>query len=171
MADMRHGRNIHCALLVELDQRKILLDPGYLVAEPVVLRPRDSTRVVLPGRQLEYRTSPESGEIELFTSNLRGEETFRYRLRPSAIPEAQFVRHWVESFEANGMNGLHLNRIAGDARLSAHDLNLRIDNGREKTNVKLKEGYARKISEQFGVDRDLADRAFEEWERRRCRDR
>jgi hypothetical protein len=69
------------------------------------------------------------------------------------------------------MNGLHLNRITSSGRLSAHDLNLRIDTGRDKRNVKLREAYAEKVSEHFGVDNELARQAFACWEQKRCRGR
>jgi hypothetical protein len=103
---MRHGTNIHCALLVELGDQRYLLDPGYLVAEPVPLRAESTVRVSHPGHQLEYRPVGDGSQIELHTLNDRGEELLRYRLRPRPIPEDMFVQHWLDSFDANGMNGL-----------------------------------------------------------------
>lgn len=173
MADMRHGANVHCVLVVELDGSRYLLDPGYLVAEPVPLRPGETTRIRFPGHALEYRASGRDGigsdAVELHTVNDRGEDLFRYRLRPDPVNDSEFVRFWVESFDAAGMNGLHLNRITGEERLSAHDLNLRIDNGRDKVNVKLRDGYVEKVSDRFGIDPELVRRAFGQWERTRCR--
>jgi arylamine N-acetyltransferase len=169
MADMKHGPNVHCAVLIEMDGGRYLLDPGYLVAEPVPLYPGREACVRFPGHRLEYRPVEGSDEIELYTTPDRGEEIFRYRLRPRRIPEPDFIRYWLESFDAAGMNGLHLNRITSEGRLSAHDLNLRIDTGRAKRNVKLRGTYAKQISHRFGIDGDLVRRAFGEWEQRRCR--
>jgi hypothetical protein len=81
----------------------------------------------------------------------------------------EFVRHWLDSLDSTGMNGLHLNRLTGDGRLSAHDLNLRIDTGRSKSNVKLREDYVGEVSARFGIDRELVGRAYREWQRVRCR--
>jgi arylamine N-acetyltransferase len=169
MADMRHGPNVHCALLVELDGGRYLLDPGYLVAEPVPLNGGGPVRIRQAGSELEYRPRNDGDEIELYTRNARGEEVLRYRLRARGVPETDFARFWSASFDATGMNGLHLNRITGEGRLSAHDFNLRIDTGREKRNLKLREDYAVKIADRFGIDRDLAGQAFAQWERQRCR--
>jgi arylamine N-acetyltransferase len=171
MADMHHGTNVHCALVVELDGAHYLLDPGYLVAEPVRLRPGRRSRVRFPGHVLEYRASGAGpgAVVALHSVNDRGEDRLRYRLRPRPVDDADFVRFWVESFEATGMNGLHLNRITAEGRLSAHDLNLRIDDGRDKLNVKLRDGYADKVSERFGIDRELVRQAHDTWERGRCR--
>jgi arylamine N-acetyltransferase len=171
MADMRHGANIHCGLLVELDGQKYFLDPGYLVAEPVPLVPGKSIMIELPGHRLEYRPVPGSCDIQLFTVTDRGEETFRYRLRPGHIEDAEFLHHWLASFDTSGMNGLHLNRLTDEGRLSAHNLNLRVDNGRSKLNVKLRDSYVQRISDRFGIDSQLVSQAYGEWERRRCRNK
>jgi hypothetical protein len=69
------------------------------------------------------------------------------------------------------MNGLHLNRITGEGRLSAHDLNLRIDTGREKRNVKLRDRYVEEVSGRFGISSDVVRQAFAQWGRRRWRGR
>jgi arylamine N-acetyltransferase len=168
MADMRHGANIHCALLVHHEDRRWLLDPGYLVAEPVPLREDRAVRVRLPGRALDYRPAG-GGEIELHTINDRGEAQFRYRLRPYPVSEEEFVRFWLDSFDATGMNSLYLNKISPEGRLSAHNLNLRIDTGRDKVNLKLRGRYPEGISERFGINSELVQRALGEWERMRCR--
>lgn len=169
MADMRQGANVHCAVLVELDGERVLLDPGYLVAEPVALRPGRSAEIHQPGQRLEYRAVAGADEFELHTINERGERTFRYRLRTETVPREAFFRFWLDSFDATGMNGLHLNRITSEGRLSAHDFNLRIDTGRKKINVKLRDGYVEKVAERFGIDVEPVRRALDEWERRRCR--
>jgi arylamine N-acetyltransferase len=171
MADMRHGANIHCALLVEHEDGKFLLDPGYLVAEPVPLPRVRPVRVRLPGQILEYRPAADENEIELHTTNDRGEVQLRYRLRPRSIPESEFIRFWTESFDAAGMNSLYLNCLTPEGRLSAHDYNLRIDTGSEKRNLNLRDGYVERISERFGIAGETVRRALVEWERMRCRER
>jgi arylamine N-acetyltransferase len=171
MADMRHGPDVHCGLVVDLGGRRFLLDPGYLVPEPIPLREGETVRVALPARSLEYRPVPGTHDYEMHTVNDRGEEMLRYRLRPRPVPDDEFVRHWIDSFDTTGMNGLHLNRVSGGERLSAHDLNLRIDTGRAKTNVNLRDRYAETVSDRFGLDRDLVRAAHDAWIQERCRTR
>ena len=151
MADMHHGPNVHCALRVDLDDGPYLLDPGYLVAEPMPIRRGRTVRIDAPGQSLEYRAVSTGDEFEMRTTNDRGEERLRYRLRARPVTTKAFVRHWLHSFELPGMNGLHLNRITVEGRLSAHDYNLRIDTGRDKSNVKLRGDYVEQVSERFGV--------------------
>ena len=167
MADMRHGENIHCGLVVFLDGKRYLLDPGYLVGEPIELIRGQKTLIGSPGHQVEYRPVEGRDEFELYTKNGRGDEVFRYRLRPEPVGFLQFLHHWIESFAANGMNGLHLNALTGEGRLSAHNLNLRVDTGHGKKNIKLKSGYVEKIAHHFGLSPKLVQLAYEEWEKRR----
>jgi len=169
MADMRHGPNVHCALVVELDGLRYLLDPGYLVAEPVPLRRGVAVAVGHPGHRIEYRPVADLDEFELYTVDGSGAETFRYRLRAAPTDWPTFVGHWLASFDATGMNGLHLNRLTGEGRLSAHNLNLRVDTGHGKRNVKLRGVYVDEVAGRFGLAPDLVRRVYEEWERRRCR--
>ena len=42
MADMRYGRNVHCALVVTVDHAKYLVDPGYLLNQPIPVTTQDS---------------------------------------------------------------------------------------------------------------------------------
>lgn len=164
MADMHHGPNVHCGLVVLVAGRRYLLDPGYLVPSPVPLDEGPIAGIERPGHHLEYRRDG-GGGIELRTVNARGERRLRYRLRPEPVGEAAFRRHWAASFEASGMRGLQVNRFAGDRRLSAHDYNLRIDSGTEKINLKLRGDYAQGLATHFGIDAGLATRALEEWRR------
>jgi arylamine N-acetyltransferase len=165
MADMQHGPNVHCGLIVLVDGRRHLLDPGYLVPDPVPLDGPPAVSIENPGHRLDYRTAPDGGTVELCTVNARGERKRRYRLRARPVPEPDFRRHWIDSFEAPGMRGLQLNRFGDGARLSAHGYNLRIDTGRGKKNVKLREDYAGLIAAHFGIDAALAGAALEQWKR------
>lgn len=169
MADMRHGSNVHCALLVEVDGSRYLLDPGYLVAEPIPIDAGAPVSIDQTGSTLEYRPLENGDELALYTRNERSEHLFRYRLRARPVPDVEFARFWIESFDATGMNGLHLNRITGEGRLSAHDLNLRIDTGRAKRNVNLRDAYVETVAGRFGLDGELVRQAFSEWGKQRCR--
>ncbi|HQG44185.1 MAG TPA: arylamine N-acetyltransferase [bacterium] len=64
MADMGSRRNVHCALIVELQGGKFLVDPGYLLTRAMAFH-RDRSSI---------HTSPQSG-VEL-----------RYDLRANAMP-------------------------------------------------------------------------------------
>ena len=169
MADMSHGNNIHCALKVMPEGGGVfLLDPGYLVPEAVRLHPSEPSELSAGGDRLVWEPSP--GNVYHLYSVSAGGRRWRYRIRMKGVDDSTFRHFWRESFDAVGMNSLHLNFRSGEERLSAHNFNLRMVKGSEKSNLKLRESYSRQINRYFGLKSGLARRALEEW-RKTCRDR
>lgn len=166
MGDMKHGRDIHCAVMVECSAGRFLLDPGYLVPAPVDL---DSQRpeVRVGPSELVYATD-ERGLIRMSSRSSTG-TTERYVIKPDFVAPDEFVRHWHRSFDAPGMNSLHLCAADRGERLYAHNDNLRIEDGGGRRNVKIASDWARNVSTAFGIDPMLAERALECWRRRRRR--
>ena len=168
MADMQHGPSIHCAVLAELPGgKRYLVDPGYLVPEPVPLEEGSITRIDCGAESLEYR--PAGGDSwDMFTVTERG-SSWRYRIRLTPVTDIEFLESWTRSFDAPGMNSLHINMRESGTRLYAHNLNLRITDSGGGRNEKLRDGYAERVHEIFGISRKVAAMAIEEMERRRCR--
>jgi len=165
MADMSHGPDIHCALLVEMDGLPVLMDPGYLVPIPVPLS-SDSPVETAAGGQI-FRYVPDGrGGWDMHTVR-GGEGRWRYRLKAGSVTPAEFEGHWRRSFHATGMNSLHLSRLTDDGRLYAHNGNLRIHMGLASSNKRLDADYPEAVAESFGLDRELARRAWEELQRAR----
>lgn len=167
MGDMQHGTNIHCAVLVEMPGgENYLLDPGYLVREPVRLDPGTETILKSGSETLVYRTE-DGNSWDMFTSGFEGCR-HRYRIKLAKVSRDSFRQFWNDSFDAPGMNGLHLSRAVDGVRLYAHNQNLRVVDSRGKRNVKLRSDYADRIAEAFGISRDIASMAWEELGRARC---
>jgi arylamine N-acetyltransferase len=158
MGDMRHGRDIHCAVLVEAPYGDYVLDPGYLVAEPV---PATGGSVSVGSSTLTW-VADSPGRISMFVEKGSGPEK-RYELKLAEIAREEFLGHWQRSFDAPGMNSLHLCRAGGGERLYAHNSNLRIEARSGKRNVKLREDWAGSVSDAFGLDRRLAAQALAAW--------
>jgi len=168
MGDMQHGTNIHCAVLVEMPGgENFLLDPGYLVREPVILDPGAETILKSGSETLVYRTGDDNS-WDMFTSGSEGCR-HRYRIKLAKVSRDRFRQFWNDSFDSPGMNGLHLSRAVDGVRLYAHNQNLRVVDSCVKRNVKLRSGYADRIAEAFGISRDIASMAWEELGRARCR--
>ncbi|OPL19027.1 MAG: hypothetical protein AVO35_03625 [Candidatus Aegiribacteria sp. MLS_C] len=169
MADMSHGKNIHCGLIVAVpDTGTFLADPGYLVPFPVPLRSGVGARLSLPGQELEWRPCGE-GVFDLYTAE-EGRSIWRYRLRTGPVGRSEFLGHWQESFDATGMNSLHANLRVDSGRIYAHNMNLRRTEGGGKFNEKLREDYAARMETFFGISSRIAKAAQEEW-RRSCLNR
>jgi arylamine N-acetyltransferase len=158
MGDMKHGADIHCAVLVEAPYGDYVLDPGYLVAEPV---PATGGSVSVGSSTLTW-VADSPGRISMFVERGSGPEK-RYELKLAEIAGEEFLGHWQRSFDAPGMNSLHLCRAGGGERLYAHNSNLRIEARSGKRNVKLREDWAGSVSALFGLDGRLAAQALAAW--------
>ena len=170
MAEMRHGKNIHCALsIITPDGTRFLADPGYLVPVPIPLEPGKSTRLDVYEKKMIWEPDSDSESYDMYTQEGENKQ-WRYKVILKPISLKEFRRHWLMSFDATGMNSLHLNCLRDDRRLSAHNLNLRIVAKEGKQNEKLRDNYSGKIEKYFGLNRTVADAALKEW-RKLCRSR
>ncbi|MFO7627237.1 MAG: arylamine N-acetyltransferase [Candidatus Fermentibacteraceae bacterium] len=156
---MRHGRNIHCALLVEGGEGVFLLDPGFVVPLPVRLG-RNGGVLDLPGRRLIW--TPKMDGWDLHSEENGGRPQWRYHLESRILFRNEFITFWKDSFNAPGLNSLHINLSLPDRRLSAHNGNLRIAGGKERENVKLVADYGSSVAEAFGLSARLAGEAWSE---------
>lgn len=158
MADMSHGRDIHCVLLARMGEGLFVIDPGYLVPVPVELRRARPTRASIYGRVYEYH--PVEAGWNMYTTE-GGVRTWRYLLKSRPVDGAEFERHWLRSFEATSMNGLHINRLDSRGRSYVHNHKMRlVDVSGKSSNHNLREGYPGKVSEMFGIDEEVASRAW-----------
>ncbi|HEX9653246.1 MAG TPA: arylamine N-acetyltransferase, partial [bacterium] len=100
MADMRAGRNIHCAMIVMLDRIKYLVDPGYLLTQPMELNPQKPRlyRSEFAGVELRYDTSSQTYDLLTFNQH---ETKWRYRFADRPTSPQEFLQHWLASFGWN----------------------------------------------------------------------
>ncbi len=159
MADMKAGKNIHCAMVVLLDSVKYLVDPGYLLRQPMAL---DSNRPRLYHTEftgVELRFNPAHEAYEVFTFN-RQEMKWRYRFvdRPT-LPE-EFLQHWQASFHRNSMNALCLTRVADEELIYIRRDFMRITNLEGKRNVSIKSRYHATIQQEFGIAPEYVEQAL-----------
>jgi len=161
MADMKRA-NIHCALVVEMNERRYLVDPGYLVGEPVELS-GGPVRVETTFGVVELR--PRQGErYDLFTLD-GGERKWRYTVRTAPISHGAFMRFWQDSFALPMMNNLLLTRLTPQGHLYIKNHHLRMKGMQGKINENIRAGFEARISEEFGIPADITAEAREHLER------
>ncbi len=162
---MNHGRNIHCALLVQGGDHRYILDPGYVVPGAVELSEGGWGKLSMPGRDMMWE--PVEGGWKLFTLE-NGVCRHRYTLEERVLSRQEFMGYWMDSFAAPGLNSLHLNRPGPmGGRVSAHNGNLRIVEERGTRNMKLAEDYPGLVEREFGVSPEIAGAAWNELRRQR----
>lgn len=159
MADMRAGRNKHCALVIMLDSKKYLVDPGYLLTSPMEMnasRPRvyhsDHTGV-------ELVFHPDCKTHDFYTFN-RTEMKWRYRFADRAVPAEEFLKHWQSSFYWNSMHGLCLTKVENGKMLYFHKTHLRETTFGGKKTFNAKHCVHQTISDVFGIRSEWVESAL-----------
>ena len=161
MADMKR-RNIHCALIVRIGDRKYLVDPGYLLGDPVELTGRPVTVPTSFGK-VEIRPRG-AASYDLFTV-AGGEKSWRYRLRTTPVSKPTFFKHWQASFALPMMNSLQLTKLTEGGHLYIRDHHLRLRREDMKFNENIRADLEHRIETEFGIPGDITAEARELIER------
>ena len=158
MADMNAGKNTHCCLIVVLDSVKYLIDPGYLLTQPMEINPQKPKlfRNEFSGVELRYDHS--SAKYNLFTFN-KNENKWRYRFRDRVVPSEKFLQHWLASFGWNSMHGICLTKVMKDGMIYIHKNFMRQTTFSDKRNFNIKRNYHAAIHENFGIDKQIIEQA------------
>ncbi|MBN1885236.1 MAG: arylamine N-acetyltransferase [Candidatus Krumholzibacteriota bacterium] len=174
MADMKR-ENVHCALVAAAADRRWLVDPGYLIGEPVELSGRP-VRLAAPFGTVELRPRG-SHRYDLYT--IAGDEVkWRYRVKTQPVSMERFLRFWRDSFDLPMMHSLQLTRLTDGGHLYVRDHHLRLLAGSRKINENIREGLESRIEAEFGIPgritaeaRELIERMKSTWRPRERGDR
>jgi arylamine N-acetyltransferase len=158
MADMRAGRNIHCCLIVILDSVKYLVDPGYLLTQPMEINPTKPRLYRTEFAGVELRFDDQSQRYDLFTFN-KNEMKWRYRFQDRPVPSQEFLQHWLASFRWNSMHGICLTKVTKGGLIFVHKTFMRETTFNGKRNFNIKRNYHATIHGIFGIDKELIEQA------------
>ena len=161
MADMKKP-NIHCALVVHAGGKRFMVDPGYLLGEPVELTGAPVTVATSFGK-VELRPRG-TASYDLYTV-AGSERRWRYRVRTSPVSTPLFIRYWKESFALPMMNSLQLTRLTEQGHLYIRDHHLRFRKGGLKKNENIRSELGTRIEREFGIPPDITASAHELIER------
>lgn len=158
MADMKAGRNIHCAIIVMLDHQKFLLDPGYLLHTPMAINPQQPRIYRTPTTGVELQFNHVLGCYQLFTFT-KEKMTWRYNFVDRPCPPEKFLAHWQASFTKPSMHGICLTKIRNDGYIFIHKNFMRETTFTSKKNLNIRQNYHQTIQEIFGIDKQLVEQA------------
>lgn len=116
LADRPYGPDTHCALAVWLDGRPHLIDPGYLLTEPVPLGAPAEHRVATSFHEVQLVPRAAGSKLDLYTVN-RGQGTLRITFKTEPADWGQFLKVWDTSFAWDMMRYPLLTRVAGGEQL------------------------------------------------------
>ena len=170
MADMRYGKNVHCALIVILDGEKYLADPGYCLNQPVPVTGKDSVlfKNEFLGIELLFDSEDQIYHLHTYTQK---EKKWRYQFRDIPIAGEEFLNHWLASFSWNSMHGLCLYKLEKNKMTYIHKYFMRETGPEKKRNFNIRDQYHKTIHELFQISPDLVEEALTAVEDNMARDR
>jgi arylamine N-acetyltransferase len=160
LADRPYGPDTHCALAVWIDGRPHLVDPGYLLTEPVPLETAAELRVPTSFHEVQLVPRAAGAKLDLYTVT-KGQRTLRITFKTEPADWGQFAKVWDASFGWDMMRYPVLTRVAGGQQLylRGNYFQQRGPETVQRMEVPPEE-LAAWISGNFGLDPRLAQRAL-----------
>ncbi|NOZ60250.1 MAG: hypothetical protein GXO74_01075 [Calditrichaeota bacterium] len=158
MGDMRAGKNIHSALIVTFQRKKYLVDPGYLLNQPLEINPQKPRLYRAEGVGVELVFNPQLDCYQLVTFN-KEKMTWRYNFQDRACPKDEFVKHWEASFTKPSMHGICLTKLEKDGMIYIHKNFMRHTTFSDKKNFNIRANYHSTIRSIFGIDEEFVEQA------------
>jgi arylamine N-acetyltransferase len=152
MADMNSGRNVHCLAVVREAGAKYMIDPGYALYEVIEL-PAVNSRVACPHAVVEV-VNAGGGRFSLWTEDASGRR-WRYTFRDDPVDDADFERHWIESFAKPTLHNICLTRMTPRGHIYLRKDFFKFTSREGIDTRKIKQGVEQLIEEEFGIGGDF----------------
>lgn len=99
LADRPYGPDTHCALLIWKDGQPHLLDPGFLLSEPIPLPSEQCLEVQTSFHQLRLEPRLQGRKLDLYVVSPRGDNQLRLSYKIAPVDWHDFTRTWDASFD------------------------------------------------------------------------
>ncbi|MDP6359045.1 MAG: arylamine N-acetyltransferase [Planctomycetota bacterium] len=160
MGDRRYGENTHCALVCEADSENWLLDIGFLVFDPILMKCDSTTKIKTALNTFELVPTKEN-LFEAHTT-FRGSRKHRFTIKTERVENDTFLLHWEKSFDFDMMEYPLVTRIIDGRQHYLQGLSYQTRTEAETVERELTVEEAPEfVNEIFGIDSDLTARAYE----------
>lgn len=165
LADRRYGPDTHCALLVTLDGKPHLLDPGFLIFNPIELESQTEKHILTPFNEVILRPQ-ERGKLALSTKQ-HNSEAYRLTFKLPGADPGEFMRAWHASFDWDMMRYPVLTRLLGRQQKYLQKTDYKERDRKHVTKKKIgRDDMVGDIAREFGIAADVAARALTILERK-----
>jgi len=169
LADRPYGPDTHCALLVWIDGKPHLIDPGFLITSPVPLPTETEVRIPTAFNVILLRPREGGRRVELHTVQ-QGQQTLRLTFKIAPVDAAEFLRVWDQSFDWDMMNYPLLTRVTEGRQLFLNKNRLQVRSTAMVQRVEVDpSALAEKIEREFGIASAVSTRALEVLKRKGVR--
>ncbi len=160
LADRHYGTNTHCALMVRIENRPHLIDPGYLILEPIPMLPPETREIVTHFNRISLVPKADGNRIDLFTLRERS-SSCRLTYKTSPADAGEFLKAWDESFQWEMMTYPLLTRVQGDAQLYLRGNRMLIRSAKIEKRITVPHAcLVDSIARDFGIARPVIVRAL-----------
>jgi hypothetical protein len=169
LADRHYGPDTHCGISVTGDSGQVfLLDPGYLVFEPIPV-PREIPVTIGNGfNRIELNPLASGARVELYTI-VRNNRKLRLTFKMEQVGDEAFRRAWEQSFAFEMMHYPVLTSIVNGAHLYIQGNSLSIrDDQKTIRRTLTKENEIEYITAMLGIHREIVIKALEKVNYGRC---
>ena len=140
MGDKGRSLNIHCGLRFDWEGRAHLLDPGFMIFEPIPLPVAGlSAAAWISPNEVRVEDLPALDVWRLW-SGPRGAVKQRFDFRKAAVGEAEFLAHWEASYALPMMRYPVLNRVKDGSQFYLQKRSLLVRIARRGRNAKAGSG-------------------------------
>jgi len=160
-AEMNRGKDVHSAVIINFKNQRYLLDPGYLIHQPLPLSRMQSHRLDYPYLSVELVPVPESGDFSVFTYR-KGRRTWRYRFSSQPLDWSTFAERWRKSFELPARSGLVLTRGTPTGMVYIHNDYLRLTEVAKVYKARDVKAVEKTIAVLFGIPMAILEEARRE---------
>lgn len=166
LADRRYGPDTHCGLVVWIDGEPHLIDPGYLITQPIPLGAREEQRVQTAFNEILLTPQPGGEKLDLSTLQ-QGNQKHRLTFKTAPVDSGQFLQAWEASFDWDMMRYPLLTRVADDRQLYLQGNRLQIRTLSQVNRAEIPpDELVVRIASEFGIDPRLAAAALALLERK-----
>ncbi len=161
LADRFYGPDTHCALCVWIDDAPHLLDPGFLISEPVPLFSNTTQHLETAFNRLILVGGNNGETLELRTADQNGEKR-RLTYRTAPVDDVEFLAAWEKSFSWDMMHYPILTQVREGRQIYIQkDRIMMRDRQSVSRTVLDHDEMAAWISRHFGIALQVVQAAFD----------
>lgn len=161
LANRKYGDNTHSAIIVWIDQRPHLLDPGYLIVDPLPLDLEEPQKIETSFNELILSPQRKGDEVVLHTVQ-QGKRTYRLTFKTQPVDAGDFLKVWDSSFGWDMMRYPVLTQVRGKEQYYLQENRIQIRNHKEVRHQKIEtDEMVQQIVACFGVGREIVARAID----------